>query len=527
MKNIGMGKKRLSGLVLTLAIGGILFTLVSCRGKSKDGNAGAPAYRSEINVAITAQPPTLDSAMTVSQVALQISNHIYEQLYNLNADYTPVPDLAESVSVSGDGLEYTFTLRRGVYFHNGKELKAEDVSASMTRWLNNSSRAKTLLANSVFEEIDPYTVKLTVEYPSSDVLIILATWAQFPGIMPKEIIDALEDGQMVSEYIGTGPYQFGEWKQDQYIRLDRYENYASRDEEPSGFSGRKSAPTGNLYFYFVTDQSTRVAGLKTGQYDVTAIPAENYEEFEADPNIAIHPVPGGVLSAYFNTQQGPLANLKLRQAALAVFNDAEILLASFSNPNLYFLNPGFTNPAQTQWLVDAGAERYNEAGPERAKQFMAEAGYQGETITILATPDYAEMYSASLVIQEELRQAGFTVNLVSYDFPTWLKTKSDLGTWDIFVASTGYQLTPPQLLVVTPDWAGLRDDTLSNGLRAIRSAPNADAAKQEWAKVQQFIYDYAAATSIGHYISSVGTQKTIEGFESFLAPVLWNARMPQ
>jgi peptide/nickel transport system substrate-binding protein len=137
------------------------------------------------------------------------------------------------------------------------------------------------------------------------------------------------------------------------------------------------------------------------------------------------------------------------------------------------------------------------------------------------------MYSASLVIQEELRQAGFTVNLVSYDFPTWLKTKSDLGAWDIFVASTGYQLTPPQLLAVTPDWAGLQDDAVSDGLRAIRSASDADTAKREWAGVQQFLYDYAAATSIGHYISSVGTKKTIEGFESFLAPVLWNARLPE
>jgi peptide/nickel transport system substrate-binding protein len=522
-----MKKRRIFTLLAMIAVADILFTAVSCRGKSSGKISGTEGYRSEINIALTAQPPTLDSAMTVSQVALQISNHIFEQLYNLDADYTPVPDLAESVSVSPDGLEFTFPLRKGVYFHNGKELKAEDVVASMTRWLKNSSRAKTLLANAVFEEVDPYTVKLTVEYPSSDVLIILATWAQFPGIMPSEIIAAVEDGAMVSEYIGTGPYKFGEWKQDQYIRLDRYENYSSRKENPSGFSGSKSAPTENLYFYFVTDQSTRVAGLKTGQYDVTAIPAENYEEFENDPNIDIYPIPGGVLSAYFNTRQGPLANLKLRQAALAAFNDTEILLASFSNPNLYFLNPGFTNPAQSQWLVDAGKERYNEANPDRAKQLMSEAGYSGETITILATPDYSEMYSASLVIQEELRQAGFTVNLVSYDFPTWLKTKSDLGTWDIFVASTGYQLTPPQLLVVTPDWAGLQNDTVRGGLRAIRSAPDADTAKREWAKVLQFIYDDAAATSIGHYTSSVGAKNTIEGFDCFFAPVLWNARIPK
>ena len=508
------------------AILGLSALAGGCKGKALEEKVQTE-YRNEINVAITAQPPTLDSAMTVSQVSLQIANHVFEPLYSLNAGYTPVPDLAESVSVSPDGLTYTFPLRKGIYFHNGKELKAEDVTASMNRWLKNSSRAKTLLANALFEEVDPYTVKLTVEYPASDVLIILATWAQFPSIMPKEIIESVEDGQMVSEYIGTGPYKFGEWKQDQYIRLDRYENYTSRTEAPSGFSGRKTAPTEHLYFYFVTDQSTRMAGLKTGQYDVTAIPPEHYEEFESDPNITIHPVPGGVLSAYFNTQQGPLANLKLRQAALAAFNDTEILMASFSNPKLYFLNPGFTNPAQTQWLADGGKERYNEADQERAKQLMSEGGYAGETLTLLATPDYAEMSSATLVIQEQLRQAGFNIQVVSYDFPTWLKTKSDLGTWDIFVASTGYQLTPPQLLAVTPDWAGLRHETVSNGLRAIRSAASPEAARAEWDRVLGFLYDYAAATSIGHYISSVGVKQNIEGFESFLSPVLWNARLPE
>jgi peptide/nickel transport system substrate-binding protein len=511
-------------------VSGVLAGLVllgSCGGKEKPAPSAEPRYRNEIGIAITAQPPTLDSAMTVSQAALQVACHIFESLYTLNADYTPVPDLAESVTISPDGLTYTFPLRKGVFFHNGKELKAEDVTASMNRWLRNSSRAKTLLADAVFEEADPYTVILKVAYPASDVLILLGTYAQFPSIMPKEIIDGTEDGSMITEYIGTGPYTFGEWKQDQYIRLDRYERYNSRTEAPSGFSGGKSAPTERLRFYIVTDQSTRVAGLKTGQYDGSAIPAENYEEFESDPGIGIHSVPGGVLSAYFNTQQGILSNVKIRQAALSVFNDAEILLASFSNPNLYFMHPGFTNPDQMQWLVEGGKERYNEANPERAKALLAEGGYAGETITLLGTPDYAEMYRATLVIQEQLRQAGFTVQVVSYDFPTWLKTKADLGKWDIFVASVGYQLTPPQLLAVTPDWAGLQEERVSAGLRAIRSAADSETAKAEWNRIQQFLYDYAAATSIGHYRSSFGVRKTIEGFESFLAPVFWNARLPE
>jgi len=147
-------------------------------GNESSGEAAAE-YRDTINIAVTAQPPTLDSAMTVSQVALNTALYIFEQLYTLNADYEPVPMLAESVDISDDGLTYTFRLRQGVKFHNGKEMTAEDVVASMNRWLVTSSRAKSLLSGSNFEEVDPYTVKLTLQQPASDVLILMATRANF------------------------------------------------------------------------------------------------------------------------------------------------------------------------------------------------------------------------------------------------------------------------------------------------------------------------------------------------------------
>ena len=99
-------------------------------------------YKDELNIALTAQPPTLDTALTVSAVALDTAGNIFERFYTLNANYEPVPALAESVERSEDGLTYTFALRQGVKFHNGKEMTSEDVVASMNRWLVTSSRAK-------------------------------------------------------------------------------------------------------------------------------------------------------------------------------------------------------------------------------------------------------------------------------------------------------------------------------------------------------------------------------------------------
>ncbi|GAB6928317.1 ABC transporter substrate-binding protein [Paenibacillus sp. JCM 10914] len=528
-------KKGKLGLLLTSILLMLLVAACGGGGSDSEGSAGneagtgegtqAAEYKDELNVALTAQPPTLDTALTVSAVALDTAGNIFEQLYTLNAEYEPVPQLAESVERSEDGLTYTFKLRQGVKFHNGEEMTADDVVASMNRWLVTSSRAKVLLTGANFEEVDPYTVKLTVEAPTSDVLILIASQAQFPSIMPKEIIDsAPADG--IQEYIGTGPYKFQEWKQDQYIHLVRNEDYQSLDSEPSGFDGRKEAPTENLYFHFVTDHSTRIAGVKTGQYDVAdSIPIESYDELAADSNVNLESFPGGALTAFFNTSEGLLADQKIRQAILAAFNNDEIMLASFAKPDLYSLAPGYLNTNQVQWSTEAGAEYYNQANPDKAKELLAEAGYNGEEITLLTTKDYNEMYTATLVIQEQLRQIGMNVKVENFDFPTFLETKNDRSKWDIFVASTGYQITPPQLLAVNPDWAGLDNETVKQALVDIRAAATPEDAQKEWAELQGFMYEFASSTVIGHYNGVVATSKKLEGFELFEAPVVWNAKV--
>ncbi|ASA25160.1 ABC transporter substrate-binding protein [Paenibacillus donghaensis] len=495
------------------------------KGAANEASPVPQEYKNELNIALTAQPPTLDSAMTVSAVALDTAGYIFEQLYTLNADYEPVPMLAESVDVSEDGLIYTFTLRQGVKFHNGKEMTSEDVVASMNRWVVTSSRAKVLLTNAKFEAADTYKVKLTVESPSSDVLILIASQAQFPAIMPKEIVEAAP-AEGITEYIGTGPYKFKEWKQDQYIQLVKYEDYQSVDSEPSGFAGRKDAPTENLIFHFVTDHSTRIAGVKTGKYDIAdSIPIENYDELSIEKDLELLSFPGGALTAFLNTSEGLLADVKIRQAILAALNNDEILLASFAKPDLYSLSPGYLNTNQVQWANDAGKEYYNQANPEKAKELLAEAGYNGEEITLLTTKDYAEMYAATLVIQEQLRNIGMNVKVDSYDFPTFLETKNERSKWDLFVASTGYQITPPQLLAVNPDWAGLDNETVKNALKAIRGASTPELAKKEWETLQAYLYELGSSTVIGHYNGIVAVSKSIEGFVNFEAPIAWNAKI--
>lgn len=493
---------------------------------SKEGNAGENKnYKDEINIAITAQPPTLDSAMTVSQAALNIAGGIFEPLMAFDKDYKPVPMLAESVDVSDDGKAYTFHLREGIKFHNGKEMTSDDVVASMNRWLEKSSRAKALLANAKFEAKDTYTSVLNLEKATSDVLIIMASKAQFPAIMPKEIIESAP-AEGVSEYIGTGPFKFKEWKQDQYIHLVKNEDYKAVEEEASGLSGKKEVFVNDVYYHFVTDHSTRIAGIQTGKYDIAeSIPIENYEQLSTAKNVEVHPFVGGTLTLFYNTNEGILADVNMRQAVNTGLKMDEIMMASFVNDELYTLEPGYMNPNQKQWASDAGKEIYNQGDVEKAKKLLKDAGYNGQEIRLLTTADYAEMYTATLVVQEQLRQLGMNVKVENFDFPTFLERKNDFTSWDIFITSNGYQPTPPQLLTVTRDWAGTENPKITELLTAIRSAGTSEEAKTHWDELQGFLYEYLPSTAIGQYKSILATTNKLEGFEVFEAPIIWNTKV--
>ena len=103
----------------------------------------AAEHETKLKVALTAQPPTLDPPLTVSQAALDVAQNFFETLYTQDGNFKPTPMLAKSCEISDDRRTYTFRLREGVLFHNGKEMDADDVTASMNYWLEKSARSLT------------------------------------------------------------------------------------------------------------------------------------------------------------------------------------------------------------------------------------------------------------------------------------------------------------------------------------------------------------------------------------------------
>ncbi|HEX7216307.1 MAG TPA: ABC transporter substrate-binding protein, partial [Methylomirabilota bacterium] len=229
------------------------------------GPAAAQKKGGVLRVGNLGEPPALDAHWTTASITETLTNHIYEGLFSLDRDNKPIPMLADSATVSKDGLTYTFKLRAGVKFHNGKEMTSDDVVASLNRWGKQSIYGKALYAQvAEVRALDPLTVEMKLKEKSAIVLISLAVPNNFAAIYPKEIVEKFPPEVKVTEYVGTGPYKLAEWKPDQYIRMVRFDDYKSRNEKPNGYGGGKTAWLDEIRWVPVPEVATRVAQVETG-----------------------------------------------------------------------------------------------------------------------------------------------------------------------------------------------------------------------------------------------------------------------
>src|SRR5688572_8636224 len=219
--------------------------------------------KSALNLAMIGEPPTLDVQSTPADLVCIIMQHVYETLYTFDAKSNLVPMLAEGMpKVSADGKVYSIALRPGVKLHSGRDLDAEDVVASIKRWMEVSPRGKSV--NAQVESLvakGPLALEIALKNAYAPLLAQLAMPSGMAAIMAKETLV-----QPLKEYSGTGPYRFKERRPDQYVLLTRFDGYSARKEAPSGYGGKRTATMEELRFVPVPSApSTRVLAL-AGQF---------------------------------------------------------------------------------------------------------------------------------------------------------------------------------------------------------------------------------------------------------------------
>ncbi|NLN16790.1 MAG: ABC transporter substrate-binding protein [Firmicutes bacterium] len=424
-------RKRLGRLLLLALVVVLLVTPVAL-------GAEEPKYGGTLRVATTTSVPTLDPMVVTHVATREVGMHIFESLVTFDENFAVVPMLAESWDISPDGLVYTFYLRKGVPFHNGKEMKAEDVWASVVRFLEVSPRKGELANLEEVKVIDDYTVEFRLSQPTGPFLAALANPIAQLAIMPREAVEGKPARQ--AEIIGTGPYKFVEWIPDRHVKVVRFEDYKPIAMPSSGFAGDKAAYIDEILFIPVPEPGARVAGLEAGDYDFADfLPAISVPDLMDRPDLVLDSLmPYTWPVIYFNFARH-FGDLRLRQAVQAGLDLEEIMIASSDGAGR--LDPGMYFQEQV-WHSNVGAELYNQKNLEKAKALMKEAGYGGEEIIVVTNTDYEYMYKAAIVLEQQLKKMGFNVKLVVLDWPGSLDLRSDLTKWDIFFSSHSTRFDP-------------------------------------------------------------------------------------
>lgn len=508
--------RRVAGLTMILVL---LLSACTSSGR-KDPNE-------EFHVAFNAQPPSLDPLMSTANATQDIARNIFEPLVALDAEGEVQPVIASGWDVSDDGKKTTFELRRDVKFHNGNKVTAEDVAASLTRWIELSSMGTQFFEGATAEVVDSSHVAVTTVRPMRTVLDLLADPGQPTAIMPANIVnDAPVEG--ITEFVGTGPFRFVEWRTDQYVELKKFEEYQPPSGEQSGLAGHREARVDVMRIDFVTDPSTRLAGLQTGEYQVaTSIPYDSSELIERDTTLQTVVKLTGFNGAVFNKKSGPMSNQLLRQAATAAMDIEAVQTAAYASPKFFDLEGGLSKKSNKLYS-DAGLEHFNEHDLDKARALMKEAGYNNEPIRILTSREYEDQYNSAVVVEDNLKKAGFNASLLVTDWPTLLSTRTDENAYELF--TTGWQVTnlPTQQVFFVKSWPGWTDDEqLTEYLNGITFAKDDEEQKEAARKLQERFYEYQPIIKYGNSKEILGASAQVEGlrFETGAGILLWDVHM--
>jgi dipeptide transport system substrate-binding protein len=367
------------------------------------------------------------------------SRTVYNRLVEFKHGSTEIePGLAESWTVSDDGKEYTFKLRKGVkfqtteFFTPTRELNADDVIFSFERQLKKDNPWNKYVEGAAWEysdgmgfpdliksieKVDDLTVKFVLNRPEAPFIADLGM--DFSSIMSKEYADSLQKdgkvGQLNQMPLGTGPYTFVAYQPDAVIRYKANPDY---------WHGKEKID--DLVFAITTDAAVRAQKLKAGECHIMPYPnAADVAELKKDTNLTVLEQPGlNVSYLAYNTMQAPFDKPEVRRALNMAINKQSIVDAVFQGAAQVAKNP----IPPTMWS-------YNEAtvddkyDPEAAKKALEAAGVKDLKMKIWAMP-VSRPYMlnarrAAELIQADLAKAGVTAEIVSYEWAEYLKLSKD------------------------------------------------------------------------------------------------------
>lgn len=462
---------------------------------------------------------SLDPAIVTDGESFKVTQNVFETLLNFGDDDTTIhPGLAKSWEISEDGLTYTFKLQEGVKFHDGTDFNAEAVVQNVDRW-KAGTEEDFYYFNSMFkaegEDIitevvaeDDYTAVFKLSRPQAPFLKNLAM-SPF-GIASPTAFEAAGD-KFGDSPVGTGPFKFTEWKRNESITIEKFEDY-----------WQEGLPKlDKVIFRSIPDNSARLNDLVAGNIDLAdGINPSDGKGIEANSALQLIERPSmniGYLG--LTNTRPPFDNVLVRQAVNYAINKQEIVDAFFEGRAQVAVNP--MPPSISGYNDEITGYEFN---PEKAKELLKEAGYDGSEIELWAMPvprpympDGAKV---AQVIQKNLEDVGIPSKIVTFEWATYLeKTKN--GEADAFMLGwTGDNGDADNFIYTLLDkdnigsnnYSYYSNDQVHDLLIAAQSETDEAVRNDLYKQAQVIIHEEAPWVPLAHSTPLLAAKAGVKGF---------------
>ncbi|WP_062311035.1 ABC transporter substrate-binding protein [Demequina rhizosphaerae] len=430
------------GIAATAAVAVLGLSLAACASGAETGSSesaeplpavegGALVYASDVQPLAGGLDPYVAQAFANSNALVQI----YEPLLAKDADGTIIPWLAEAWE-QVDDLTYTFTLREGVTFSDGTPLTVDDVVYSLEQIRASQAGASYFPTVDQITALDDATVQLTTLVPDATIPNILSYRAM--AIVNQAWYEATSEEERQTSALGTGPFVLDEWQDQVSMTFTANESYWGEGPEVD-----------TLEFDFIGDENARAAQLRQGSgtdmawfRDPIQVQSLESEGYTVGENAATRS-----LTMYVNASDGPLADVKVRQAVSKAMDRQALIDFAMGG----MAEPSLVVPVGDPWGIapDESTPNYTH-DVEGAKALLAEAGETSPTITLTYASDAAFALDVPMVevLKQQLAEAGITLELVGKPWTEVLQSYIG-GTWTDLVLVPGVYMPDPSAYYAT------------------------------------------------------------------------------
>ncbi|MGY3609066.1 MULTISPECIES: ABC transporter substrate-binding protein [unclassified Bradyrhizobium] len=483
----------------------------------------------------------IDPIMTTAYISRDHGYMVYDTLLATDSNFKIQPQMADW-KVSDDKLTYTFTLRDGLKWHDGTPVTAEDCVASLQRWGKVDGMGQKLMdfAESL-TATDAKTITLKLKEPYGLVLDSIGKpSSRVPFMMPKRLAETPPD-KPIPEQIGSGPFKFvqAEFQPGVKAVYEKFKDYVPRKEPANWTSGGKVVKVDRVEWITMPDAQTAVNALQSGDIDfMEFLPLDMLPVLEPNKDLKIEVLNkfGFQTLGRMNFLYPPFDNVKVRRAAFLAMNQKDVLDALVGNAKYQTICGAFFG-CGTPLETDVGAETLVKGnGMAEAKKALAESGYDGTPVVIMAPGDVITLKAQPIVAAQLLRDAGFKVDLQATDWQTVVTRRASQkppkeGGWNMFftnwvAADVANPIVNASLTGRGKNggWFGWAEDAKIEELRdkfARSSSP--DEQKKIAAEIQKQAYDQVMYIPLGQYSLPSGWRKSLTGvLDGPATPIFWN-----